>query len=918
VSEPAPHPPSGLPIDAALPALRQALAAHTRVVLQAPPGAGKSTVVPLALLDEPWMAGRRLLMLEPRRVAARAVAARLAAGLHEPVGRRVGQRMRLDTRVSQDTRIEVVTEGVLTRMLQSDPALEGVGLVIFDEFHERSLNADLGLALALDAQAQLAPELKLLVMSATLDVAAVAARLGDAPVVGARGRSFEVVTRFAGRGAPLLPGAASGESVERVVAAIVQRALAEEPGDALVFLPGAREIRRVQSLLEGALPRAVRVLPLYGDLPPSAQAAALAPGPSGTRRVVLATNIAETSLTIEGVRIVVDSGLARHSVFDPVTGMSRLDTVRISRASAEQRQGRAGRLEPGVCYRAWSEGAQRSLAPFSLPEILETDLTPLALELAAWGTRAAGELTFLDPPPAALLDSARDLLHLLGALQEGRVTAHGREMAALGVHPRLAHMLLAARGLGCVPLAARLAALLSERDLLRGADADLDSRLALLAGAGMPADVDRGALERVRRLARELARQVSHPDAPSHVHADAPLRAHAHAHAHDAAEPEVPAHAADSYSSRAGVLLAFAYPDRIALRRPGMEGRYLLANGRGAVFAAAQSLGRQELIVAVDLDDRDRDARILLAAPLARAELERHFAAQLRAGEEVAWDARTEAVVARRVLRLGLLVLEEKPLPEMPAEAALAAMLAGLRQLGLPALPWDEETRELQARMEFVRRHLIAAASGEPDADGSAAATGPDADGSVAASGPDMDGGSAVAAGPVGGEWPRVDDDWLAAHLHEWLAPWLNGVTRRTHLARLPLAQALKGLLSHAQQQRLEAWAPTHLPVPGGSRIRVDYRDELAPVIAVRLQEVFGLSQTPRLADGRVPVTFKLLSPAQRPVQVTRDLASFWRTGYAAVRKDLRGRYPRHYWPEDPLVAQPTRRVRPGGTPPRR
>jgi ATP-dependent helicase HrpB len=836
---------SGLPIDEALPALRAALLTHRSAVLQAPAGAGKSTVVPLALLDEPWVAGRRILMLEPRRLATRAVAMRMADTLGERVGARVGYRMRLDTRISAATRVEVVTEGVLTRMLQEDAALEGIAAVIFDEFHERSLQADLGLALTLDARAHLAPQLRILVMSATLDGQALAGLLGDAPLISAPGRLFPVETRYAGRGLPLLTQPAAGEpTLEQALAQLVRRALREQPGDLLVFLPGAREIRRLQAQLQDLAAEGIAVRPLFGELSGEQQDVALAPAASGTRKVILATNIAETSLTIPGVRAVVDCGLTRRARFDPNTGMQRLETQRISRASAEQRRGRAGRTAPGVCYRLWSEGAQATLAPFTAAEIQDADLAPLALELAGWGDEAA--LRWLDAPPAATLASARELLQRLGALDaRGRISAHGRAMARLGVHPRLAHMLLNARELDAMPLAAELAALLSERDLLRGgagaADADVRTRLEILRGESH-GGADRATVQRAQRGARELARRLP-PAEGAHPPRDA----------------------------SAGVLLAFAYPDRIGRRRPGASGRYTLANGRGAEFVGAQALARQEFIVAVDLDDRERDARILLAAPLQRAELLQHFAAQLTQHERIEWDTREQAVLARRSVELGALVLEEGPLTPLQPQDTQAAMLAGVRALGLDALPWSAETRNLQARVGFVRSGLPA---------------------------------SAAAA------WPDLSDAALLASLELWLAPYLDGVTRRDHLARLPLADALRARLDFQQQRQLEEWAPTHLGVPSGSRIRIDWLDESAPLVAVRLQEVFGLTATPLLGPARAPFTFRLLSPAQRPVQVTQDLASFWRAGYAEVRKDLRGRYPKHYWPEDPLAAQPTRAAR--------
>jgi len=856
---------SGLPIDEALPALRAALVRGRGAVLVAPPGAGKSTVVPLALLEEPWARDGKIVMLEPRRLAARAVAARLAASLNERIGETVGYRMRLDTRVGPRTRLEVVTEGVFTRMLQGDPALGGVVAVIFDEFHERSLNADVGLAFALDAQRHVASELRVLAMSATLDGAAVARLLGGAPVIEHAARVHSVETHYVGKGLPALPGAraAGAEPLDVVVARVVQRALRESAGDLLAFLPGAAEIRRVEARLRDAeLGADVDVLTLYGEMPAAEQDAALAPARAGRRKIVLATNIAETSLTIDGVRLVVDSGLERQSVFDPASGMSRLETQRISRASAEQRAGRAGRTAPGICYRLWAESAQRTLAPHAPPEISTADLAPLALELAVWGTDV-GALDWLDAPPAATLAAARDLLRRLDALDPaGRVTAHGRALHALGLHPRLAQMLLAARDLDAPREGAALAALLSERDLLRGGgaasrerDSDIRSRLDALRGEvadGTRAQRDaprggvaRGALDRVRRLERTFLQDLG-------VRKDKDRES--------TVEP--------------GVLLAFAYPDRIAKRRAGDDGRYLLANGRGASFAGPESIAREELIVAVDVDDRERDARILLAAPLRRADLFEHFASQLVEREEIAWDARAEAVVARRTVRLGELVLEDKPLTEIPPAAAGAALLDGLRALGAAALPWDDESRDLIARSEFVRE--LKRASGARDAD----------------------------------EWPDFSAEVLMRDL-AWLEPFIAGATRRAHLARVPLAAALRARLTRAQERTLDDLAPTHVALPTGTRSRIDYRDDNAPIASMRMQEVFGLAATPRIGGGRVPVTFELLSPAQRPLQVTRDLASFWRNAYVDVRKDMRGRYPRHYWPENPLVAEPTRRAKP-------
>jgi len=841
-------------------ALYEALGRHRDAVLQAPTGAGKSTLVPLALLEglaeqgRPRAAGGRILMLEPRRLAARAVAARMASLLGERVGATVGYRMRLDTRVSAATRIEVITEGVLTRMLQEDPALEGVAWLIFDEYHERSLQADLGLALALDARRELAAAFRVLIMSATLEAERIAGLLEDAQVVAVPGRAFEVQLRYLGCGAPLL--GADPNALERAVARAIRLALEESTGDVLAFLPGVGEIRRVQTQLGAqALPHGVRVLALYGQMSSEAQDAVLTPTSAGMRKVVLATNVAETSLTIPGVTAVVDSGLVRRSRFDPVSGMSRLELMRISRAASEQRAGRAGRVAPGICYRLWSEGAHASLAAATSPEILEADLAPLALELARWGIADAARLRWLDAPPAAALEQARELLVRLEALDaqgpQGRLTSRGQEMARLPVHPRLAHMLLAARGLGCMGLAARLAALLSERDLLHGGarsdgrDPDIRSRLELLQSAAAPS---LAAAERLHQVARALEAAVARLGTPQVAPPDGPA-------------PALPA------ADLPGALLALAFPDRIGQRRDGAAGRYLLANGRGAGFTGHSSLAREPLIVAVELDDHEREARIDLAVPLSAAALDTLFAGQIISEEHFGWEPSAAAVVARRVRRLGAIVLEEQLLSVADDERAVSAMLEGLRQLGIGVLPWDAGARGLQARMQFVRAL--------PRRDGV--------------------------------DWPASDDATLLAELPQWLGPYMAGITRRAALTRVALREALLARLSGAQRRALETLAPRELVVPSGSAIPIDYLDTQAPCISVRLQEVFGLNDAPRIGGGTVAVTLKLLSPAQRPVQITRDLAGFWRSSYAEVRKELRGRYPKHYWPEDPLEAAPTR-----------
>ncbi len=832
----------GLPIGSALPAIASALETSPRLIIEAPPGAGKSTLVPLALLAADWLADRKIVMLEPRRLAARAIATRIAQLAGERVGDRIGYRTRLESRVSRTTRLEVVTEGILTRMIQADAALADTGCVVFDEFHERSIHGDLGLALAIDVQENLRPDLRLIVMSATLDTQPLARLLDSPPIVTASGRPFDVRTQYVPRRAEL--------PIEEQVAQTLVAALASEAGDALCFLPGAPEIRRVERLLgERRLPQGTRVLPLYADLDPAAQEAALAPSGPDTRKIVLATSIAETSLTIDGVRIVVDSGLARRSQFDPTSGMSRLVTMKLSQAEADQRRGRAGRTGPGVCFRLWSASAHAALAPHAEPQILNEDLAPLALELAAWGATDAQSLRWLDPPPAAHLAQARDLLRRLDAIDAaGRITPHGRAIAALGAHPRLAHMLQRSVAMRAVGLACDLAAVLSERAVVRapaGArDADVRSALAALGDGAATArsggGIDPRAIAAAARAAARWRRQLGGgPDAVDRDRA-------------------------------AGTLLALAYPDRIARSRGG-DGRYLLANGRGATFAEPQTLAKSTYLVAAQLDGGERDARIQLAAPIEPEELERLFAAQIEERSEVVWDRREQAVRARRDRRLGAILLASADIAASDPQAVGTAMIAGIRALGIGALPWTRELRQWQARVALLRRLDV----------------------------------------PAPAPWPDLDDAALEAGLESWVTPWIEGCTRREHLARVDWTHALEGRLTHGQRTVLAREAPTHLRVPSGSSIAIDYLDGEIPTASVRLQELFGLTVTPTIAAGRMALLLKLLSPAGRPVQVTRDLENFWKHTYHEVKKDLKGRYPKHHWPDDPYQAAPTRRVRP-------
>ncbi|MEE3118647.1 MAG: ATP-dependent helicase HrpB [Pseudomonadota bacterium] len=819
-----------LPIDDILPELTRTLENTTTALLQAPPGAGKTTRVPLALLEAPWREDRKILMLEPRRLAARSAARFMAGQLGQSAGQTVGYRTRLDTKVSTATRIEVVTEGILTRLIQADPLLEDYAAVLFDEFHERSLQADLGLALVRESQQALREDLRVLVMSATLDTAPIARVLGDVPVISSEGRAYPVQVLYRPAPAP-----ARQARLEDRVVAVIHEALAEQTGSLLVFLPGAGEIRRVEQRLQGQLPANVRLAPLYGNLGTEQQDRAIAPAGDGERKLVLATAIAETSLTIDGVRVVIDGGQQRRAVFDPNSGMTRLVTGRVSKASAEQRKGRAGRVEPGVCYRLWSESEQYGLTEFTPPEIQEADLAPVVLELAQWGARTADQVAWVDPPPAAHWQQAVDLLQWLDVLgPDGAITDHGKAVQAIGAHPRLAHMVIRGRDLELGRLAAEVAALLGDRDLLGpGAGADLHERIRVLRGEQRPDRVDPARLKAARQSARRLAGSAgSGTGGPDRAVSD----------------------------TEVGRVLALAYPDRVGRRRPGQQPRYQLSNGKGARLRDDDALARHDWLVAAELDGRSREATIYLAAPVLLPELEQDLAGHIRVADEADWDDRRGTVVARRVRRLGALVLQDTELPK-PAPALIQqGLLAAVRDRGLASLPWTEAARQWQARVSLL-------AQVEPE------------------------------------RWPDVSDVALLATLETWLAPFLPGAQRWADLQRLDLLPALNSLLDYELQQSLKAQAPARLTIPTGQGVALDYTADNGPVLAAKLQALFGWTETPRVAGGRVPVVIHLLSPAQRPLAVTADLASFWRNAYPEVRKDMRGRYPKHPWPEDPFTA---------------
>jgi ATP-dependent helicase HrpB len=814
-----------LPIDAALPGLTAALRMNNAAVLVAPPGAGKTTRVPLVLAGEDWAKDRRILVLEPRRLAARAAAERMAATLGERVGETVGLRVRFGSKISRKTRIEIVTEGIFTRLILDDPMLDGVAAVLFDEFHERSLDADLGLALARDAQMGLREDLKLLVMSATLDAARIAGLLGDAPVIASEGRAFAVETRYVGR---------DSRPIEPQVADVIVRAMRGDAGSLLAFLPGAAEIRRTQTLLENRTDAATDVVTLYGALGGEEQDRAIAPALRGRRKVVLATSIAETSITIEGVRIVVDSGLARVPRYEPDVGVTRLETVRVSRAAADQRRGRAGRTEPGVCYRLWDEPQTAALEPYARPEILAADLSSFALDLAAWGS-GPEQLGFLDPPPRSALAEAKALLTELGAIDaDGRITDEGRHLRQLPLPPRLARMVVDAAREGAARHAAELAAIVGERGL-GGDDADLRERLAALHR-------DRSRRGRdARAMAERWAEIATTRPSPK-----------------------------EEMELSTGVMVALAFPERIAKNRGGGTGGFLLANGRGAAIDAASPLAREPFLAVAELAGSAAAGRILSAAPIALADIEACFADRIEAREEITFDAASLSLRGRKSRRLGAISLSERHMRVEPNEATAKLLADHIARAGIDRLPWGNALTQWRERVMFLRRS-------------------------------------------EGDEWPDLSDAALAGSVNEWLAPALLSKTAIGQITADELGAALQALLPWPLPRRLDAEAPTHFEAPTGTRVPIDYAAEGGPKIAIRVQELFGLARHPSIAGGKIPLVIELLSPAHRPVQTTRDLPGFWRGSYAAVRAEMRGRYPKHPWPDDPIAAPATRRAKPRG-----
>jgi len=819
--------PQGLPhypVSETLDALSGALAERGLAVLSAPPGAGKTTIVPLHLLDAAWRGDGRIILLEPRRLAARAAANRMASLIGEKTGETVGYRMRLDSRISAKTRIEVVTEGVFARMILDDPELSGVALVVFDEFHERSLDADFGLALALDVRAGLRDDLRILVMSATLDVARIAALMGDAPEIESMGRAFPIDIRYQDRD--------SSQRIEDVMARAISDAHASESGSILAFLPGQREILRTAERLEGRFGPDTVIAPLYGNLGQAEQDQAIRPAPSGKRKIVLATSIAETSITIDGVRIVIDSGLQRLPVFEPATGITRLETRRVSRASADQRAGRAGRTEPGIALRLWHQGQNAALEAFTPPEILSSDLSGLVLDLAHWGVSGPDQLAFLDQPPASAVTEAKTLLVALGALdREGRITVEGKKIRDLALPPRLAAMVVAAAKDGHAIAAAELAVLLTEQGL-GGNAIDLEERLSRLRG-------ERGErAESTRRLARRLADSVSKTKAPG-----------------------APPHP--------GRLLLHAFPDRIALQRGG-RGRFVMANGRGGELGETERLANAKMLVVADLTGRAAAQRIFAAAEISRADIEEELPGAIVSEAQSFFDPASRQVRARQVTRLGAIVFDEKPLPRPTGDAARGALADGVRLLGLGALPFSKAALQLRERIGFLNR-------------------------------------------TIGAPWPAMTDEALLATLDDWFVPFQTDVRGLDSIDPGSLHDGLMSLVPHELRRDLDRLAPTHFETPAGNRHPLDYSGA-DPLVSVRVQELFGLKVHPAIGGGRIPLTLELTSPAHRPIQTTRDLPGFWAGSWRDVRADMRGRYPKHPWPEDPAEAPPTSRAKPRGT----
>ena len=811
-----------LPIDEVLPQLQAALEKSSSAVLVAEPGAGKTTRAPLALLESLWLKTGKILLLVPRRVAARAAAHQMSRLLGKQIGETVGYRVRLDSKVSGKTRIEVITEGIFTRMVTDDAELRGISAVIFDEFHERNLDSDLGLALALDVQAGLRPELRLLVMSATIDATRVSELMGQAQVISSKGRSFPVETKYI----PPAPHEKMEDSLEKAVL----RGLREEQGSLLVFLPGAGEIRRLAERLQDKVARDIIIAPLHGTLDLASQDRAISPAPAGKCKVVLASAIAETSLTIEGVRVVIDSGFSRVPRFDPGSGLTRLETVRVSQASAEQRRGRAGRLEPGICYRLWPEGQTRALAPFNRPEILEADLAPLVLTCAAFGITRPEDLKFLDAPPSAALGEARALLIELEALDEqGRITLIGRKLAAMPLPPRLAHMLLTAAEHGAGYEAAKIAAVLTERGL-GGNSVNLSERLHFLQN------------DKSMRAKQALSSAENWLKAA------------------DLSTPQ-------NKKREAGEILSFAFPDRIALRRADRPGEYLMMNGKGAYIDETDRLAREPCLVVAEAQGSEQRARILLAAAFDEKKLEQQFRTQIESKDIFFFDEKEKKVKARRAMVLGALTLKEQPISAFGDEAA-RLLLQAVKSRGVEALAWPEHTKQFMARVNFLHQHA-------PE------------------------------------DWLQLSLSHLNETMDEWLAPYIPGATSFAEVTPQILSAALESMLDSTQRRALEKEAPAFFVNPLGEEQRIDYEREGGPAVSLRVQKLFGLKTQPMLANNKVPLTFELLSPAHRPIQLTRDLPAFWAGSWAEVRRDLRGRYPKHEWPEDPANAAPTARIKP-------